>query len=318
MAKEKPLYLYLIVLFGLISSTTYGERTGKPTLAVFDFTVSQTVTGEISVQTSGGASRIINVGVEYQTSLLNDKFVTALAKTQKVSVVERKKLASLREETQLTQAGLTDPNKSVEFGKLLGADYFLFGTLSMLDGKMSYATLPYNLGVQRLIDFLVGADIRIVETKTGKIIAAKSQKVKKTKKEANPLDSDNTIPVEFQHEAYDDLVQRLVATTIDTLFPIKVANYSDNVAYLNRPNLEPGKRYEVVRLGEVIRDPDTGEVLGQVETKVAIVKVLRGMEKFSTAEVVEWFTPEKTIPQGSLCRTLLPSDLEPPKKEQLR
>jgi len=290
--------------------------TGKPTIAVFDFTVSPTVTGEIVIDTGGGASRVVTVGTEYQTSLLTDKFITSLTKSQKVSVVERKKLASLTDEVQLSQAGLTDPGKSVEFGKLLGADYFLYGSLSMLDGRMGYEALPYNMGQRRTMQLIVGADLRIVETKTGKILAARGERAKWVKVEVNPSNAGNTIPVEVQQEAYEELVRRLVASTIDTLFPIKVAAFSEDVIYLNRGDLDPGAKYEIFKLGDVIRDPDTQEVLGQTETKLAAVLILEGLGKLSKAQVTQWFIGDKTIPEGSVCRLALPKEEAVPTQNQ--
>ncbi len=296
----------IAVMLGLVPCA-FGAA-GKPTIAVFDFTVSPTITGEVVVVTGSGGSRVASFGAEYQTSLLTDKFVTALTKSQKVSVVERNKLASLSEEVQLSQAGLTDPSKSVEFGKLLGADYFLFGSLSMIEGRISYETLPYSMGQRRTVQLVVGADLRIVETETGKILAAKGQRAKRVEAEVNSSNSDNAIPVEFQHETYDELVRRLVASTIDTLFPIKIASFSEGVAYLNRGDLEPGAKYEIVKLGDIIRDPDTGEVLGQTESRVALAVVTQGLGRLSKAEVTEWFVSDKSIPDGALCRLLLPSE----------
>lgn len=311
----KLFWFYIIAFIVMLGSVNRAVGAEKPTIAVFDFSVSETVTGEITVQTSPGGGRV-SVKREYKTSLLTDKLVTALTTSKKVLVVERKKLASLRQETQLTQAGLTDPNKSVKFGKLLGSDYFLLGSLSMLDGKVSFETLPYNMGQQRITELLVGADIRIVDTETGKIIAAKSEKVKKIKRETNPASGGSNISVEFQHEVYDELVRRLVARVIDTLFPIKVAYFSNNVVYMNRGGIKEGTRYEVVKVGEMIRDPDSGEILGQAETKLAIVKVTRGLEKLSQAEILQWLTTEKDIPSGSLCRVLLQDEADASKQGQ--
>ena len=315
MTRENLLGAYLIALVGLLCLMNCTMGAERPTIVVFDFTVGETATGNITVQSDPGGSRT-SIRSEYKTDLLTDKLITALVQSKKVSVVERKKLDTIMQEMDLTKAELTDPNKSAKVGKLLAADYLLHGSLSMLDGNITYETLPYNLGQQRITEFLVGADIRIVHTETGKIIVAKSEKVKSIKRETNPSDRGSNISVAFQHEIYDELVRRLTARVIDTLFPIKVAYFSEGIAYLNRPNLEEGLQYEVVSLGEVIKDPDTGEILGQAETKIAIVKVVRGMEKVSTAEVVQWFTSAKSIPQGALCRVILPGEGESVKKQQ--
>lgn len=304
--KMLPVCIAVFIMMLLVGNNT-AAAAGKPTIAVFDFTVGETVTGQISIQTGTSSGRLSLQG-EYKTSLLTDKLVTALVKSKKVTVVERKKLASLEQEIQFTKSELADPNKAVKYGKLSGANYFLLGKLSMLEGNITYKKLPYNLGQQKTTELLAGADIRIVDTETGSIICAKSEKVKNVKKETNPTGTTNNIPVEFQDEVYNELVRKLVARVIDTLFPIKVAYFSNNIVYLNRGGLKEGAQYDVIIPGEVIRDPDTKEVLGQVETKFARITVTRSLEKLSQAKVIEWFGSEKTIPAGALCRVLLPEE----------
>ncbi|OHB73401.1 MAG: hypothetical protein A2Z25_01320 [Planctomycetes bacterium RBG_16_55_9] len=308
------------IVLGHSRHSAGGTGTSKPTIVVFDFNVGETVSGKVVIRTGAVGSQVASLG-DYQTSLLTEKLVTALVASKKVSVVERKKLDTMMEEMNLTKADLTDPQKSVNFGKLLAGDYLMHGSLSMLDGTIAYETLPYNMGKQRVTELLVGADIRIVDTETGKIVCAKSEKVKSIKRETNPPSGGNDISIEFQHELYDELVQRLVARVIDTLFPIKVAYFSNNIVYMNRGGLKEGTKYEVVILGEEIRDPDSGEVLGQAESKLAIVQVTRALEKLSQAEIIESFTTEKTIPSGSLCRVFLPeetgdSEKSPPKPKK--
>ena len=306
MIRQKSLLNCLFVSVAIILATqncTTGAE--KPSIAVFDFDIAITTTGKIMIETNR-ASKQIEIKETYETSLLTDKLITTLTKSKKVSVVERKKMASLMQEMSLTEAELTNPKKSIKLGKLLGADYFLFGYLSMLDGEVIYKKLPYNAGRQKVIEFLAGADIRIVQTETGKIIAANSKKVKKSKKENNPSDTEDKVPVEFQHEVYDQLVDELVNSIINTLFPIKVAAFSDGVVYINRGDLKEGSKYRIMKLGEVICDPDTGEVLGQTETKLAVVEVTKGLKKLSKANVLEWLTEDESIPEGAVCRLLTP------------
>jgi hypothetical protein len=163
------------------------------------------------------------------------------------------------------------------------------------------------LGQKRTTRLAIGADIRIVETKTGQVLAARSQKVKRLRTETAYTEADAGLLVDFQHEVCDELVQRLVADAIDTLFPIKVAMVSKNTVYLNRADLVPGTKYEVVKLGDIrIHDPDTGEDLGQTEVRLATITVTQGLDKSSKAEVSKWFVEDKDIPKGSLCRLVLP------------
>jgi len=54
--------------------------------------------------------------------------------------------------------------------------------------------------------------------------------------------------------------------------------------------------------------PDTGEILGQEEKKMAVLQITESDQKFSKAEVVEWLTEEKNIPIGSLCRRIFETE----------
>ena len=83
----------------------------------------------------------------------------------------------------------------------------------------------------------------------------------------------------------------------------------------NKPN-KRGKYQDAKPPYFYPQTPDTGEVLGQAETKLAIIKATRGTEKLSQAEVVQWFNGEKNIPDGSLCRLVLPGEAETSKKKK--
>ncbi len=300
----------LLMLAGGLA--TAQEAVQKPTVAVFDFglagTAVQRVTAELRPQRGERVTLEVSRGAE--TDLLTSKLITALAKSEKVQVVEREKMAAIMDEIELTQTGFTDPKRSVEAGKLLGVDYLTFGSVNLLDPEVEYRQLPYDAGTQRIMRLTVAADIRIVEAETGRIITAETKKVVGIAKELNPPERVRELPAEFQHEVYDKLVEQLVDSVLDALFPIKVAAFTDNVAYLNRGGLEPGALYLVVEPGQIIADPDTGEILGQTETRIATLQVTEGLQKLSKAEVTSWEAGQTTIAKGAVCRRLRPQEQE--------
>ena len=270
-----------------------------------DFTVGKGATGRLAIETSGNAD-LSGISESYDTPLLTDKLMTALTRTKKVDVVERRKIEALLEELDFSQADVTDPNKTLKLGKLFGAEYLVLGSLSMLGGNVQFETLPYNAGRNRTMDFVVAADLRLVQTETGKVIFAKNEKVTRREKKAVQGEPDYRVPVELRHAAYDQLVTLLVNDVINTLFPIKVARFVDGVLYLNRGQLKPGTQCEVLEVGELIRDPDTKEILGQVETKIAIAEITETAARLSKAKVVKWLGDQKDIPPGTLCRPIPP------------
>lgn len=295
----------LIIVFTVITSTLSASLiyAKSPTVAIFDFDIGITESASIRITTEKGSSSV-NFEASRQTSLLTNKLITKLTNSRAVVVVEREKMATIMGEVQMGQSEMTNPENAIRIGQLLGADYMIFGSITMLDPRVSFKQLPYNAGRQKIISMVVGASMRLVNTETGEIEAAADLQAEKSTKLINPNDSSATISQKFQDEVYTDLANKLATNIVNTLNPIKVATFSGDTVYLARANLAKGSRYEVVKLGEEIRDPDTGELLGQTEEQIAIIHVTAGLKNMSKAKVDEWISSEKAIPKGSICRPL--------------
>jgi curli biogenesis system outer membrane secretion channel CsgG len=275
---------------------------GKPTVAVFDFEVGpKTTITKIEDQSRRRVEK------QKKTNLLTNKLITELTSSNEITVVERKRMATIMEEAELSKSDLTDPEKATEVGKLLGADYMLFGSISMYNGGVEVKQLPYDAGTQRVASLAVGADTRLVSSETGKVETASSLSAKRTKKDVN-RGGGGGVPPDFEREVVQELARKVAQRVVNTLRPIKVAAVDGETVYLNRGGLERGAPFDVVKLGEVIRDPETGEVLGQTEQRVARIKVTAGLKKMSKAELVEWVGESREIPDGSICR--MPRDEE--------
>ncbi|WP_447962500.1 CsgG/HfaB family protein [Nitrospira sp. Ecomares 2.1] len=292
-----------LVLIGLISGANivYAE---SPTVAVFDFDIGTVETGRVKVTTNQGSSAA-NFESSRQTSLLTHKLIANLTSTKEVKIVERANLDAIMREVQLSQTEVISPDNAIRIGKMLGADFLIFGSISMLDPSIEIKTLPYNVGKQRIMSLVVGATIRLVKTETGKIEVAGDMQAEKTLKQLNPVGSDTSIPQKFQDEVYSDLANKLASHIINTLVPIKVATYSGNTVYLARAGLTKGSRYEVIKLGEPIRHPDDPtKILGNTEEVIAIIQVTDGLKEMSKGFVEEWRGPEQSIPEGAICRSV--------------
>ncbi len=233
-----------MTFFAFMSNVSVeAEEVEKPTIAVFDFGIANTVTKRVTDMSGERGRRTRRV--EFETSLLSDRFITALTRTGNITVVERSKISQIMEESELSQSDLTDPAHSMELGKLLGADYFLFGTISMLDGSIETRQLPYGAGTHTSVKFTAGANIRIVETETGKIIAAESTRVEN--EDSLMRQTIRNIPEEFRQETYDMLVDKMVNAVTKELFPTLVALYSDDVVYINTGRIEKGVLKRVIQ-----------------------------------------------------------------------
>lgn len=277
----------------------------KSTIAVFDFDIGNSTTTEVRASDASGSSKNLSIEKSRRTNLLTNKIVAELASSGEVAVVERERLNQLMKEVQLTEADLTDPKSAIQIGQLLGADHMIFGSITLVEPSVSITKLPYGTGQQKVTAMTVAGTVRIVETETGHIKAAKEIRGHKSVKHTNPESMHRTVPDSFKQNAYSLLAQKMAHRIIDTLSPIQVAKQTSDIVYLTRAGMEVGEQYQVVRLGEEIHDPDNPEkVLGRTETKVADIRVIDGLNSMSKAKVIEWHVTNKDIPPGSVARLL--------------
>jgi hypothetical protein len=76
----------------------------------------------------------------------------------------------------------------------------------------------------------------------------------------------------------------------DVIYPARAIAVSGAQVTINRgdgTNIAAGQTWGVFRLGEELKDPDTGESLGREETLVGKVRIMSVQPKTAKAEVVE-------------------------------
>ncbi len=272
-----------------------GAESRKPTIAVLDFRLAKG-TSKASV---GGRE----IKVEQQTGILTDKLIAALAKAAKFTLVEREKLNTILDELMLSEVGVVDPKSAIKAGKLLGADYFVFGTLTHLSGAVREEQIPFTQRTQKCAILDVGVDFRVVDTRTGKVVAADSYTDAEQHRSLTDVDFRGGISNEKMTAFLVKTAEELAHRIVDAIYPIKVVSADDQSIYINRGSgtgIKEGDIFVVMVLGKDLRDPDTGEVLGQEWNKVATIKITTVDKKLSKATVEQWHVEKKAIPAGSI------------------
>ena len=88
---------------------------------------------------------------------------------------------------------------------------------------------------------------------------------------------------------YEALALRMLHRTLETVYPVRMLEVKDGQVVLNRGQgaISVGDEFDVFSLGKAYVDPDTGESLGQSETRIASIQVTRVSPKFSEARILE-------------------------------
>jgi hypothetical protein len=242
-------------------------------------------------------------GAALETGALTNKFVTALVGTRKFDVVERERLEKLLDEMQLGKTGLMDPTRAVEAGKALGADFMLMGEVSVFTLTTTLKHIELADRWQRIEELRLIVDMRIVETRTTKIVSAFKGDAAMTGKQMFKARPPVDAPLEpaTVDEIERQVVDKLVIKVIDAVYPIRVIGVSaEGVVSINRGEgggVPVGTELDVFSEGEEMVDPDTGEVLGAEETKVGRIRVQEVLPKFSKCSILAG-RPQK----GNICR----------------
>jgi curli biogenesis system outer membrane secretion channel CsgG len=239
----------------------------------------------------------------YQAGLqAQDMFVTELVGTKKYRVIDREQLQAVMREKGLSLSGDIDPKTAIQFGKMLGVEYLITGALTELGAQRTNISVPGGLLGRFQPSTSVGTskmdcaiDARAISTTTGEIVWADK---------ASASSSDATVFVAGAGGGVDDqrkldhLIRPVVAKLAASLAKEalgtsgvggandasgvagKIARIGEGTIYLNvgsEAGVKEGDEFSVVRMGEPIKDPDTGEVLGQNETKIGRLKVIKVM-----------------------------------------
>jgi curli biogenesis system outer membrane secretion channel CsgG len=267
----------------LVAGTLAAAEAPKPRVAILEF----------KNKTEGYAWSWYRAGEAAQ-----DMFVTELVNRGNFRVMERERLEAILEEKNLHLSGDIDPKTAVKLGKMIGVEYLLAGAVTELGVADRDVNVPTYLFGGRVPSVNVRSqkmdaalDARVFSTTTGEIVWADT---------ATESTSDSSVYVAGagggveDHRKLDRLLRPVVVKLADSLGRAKIstsglggASDASGVAgkiakvvgstlYVNvgsEAGVKEGDEFTVIRAGEVIKDPDTGEVLGANESTVGRVRI---------------------------------------------
>lgn len=219
-----------------------------------------------------------------------DMLTTALVKSGRYRVFERQQINAALAEQHLGASGAVTEQSAAKAGKLIGAEFAIIGVVTEFGYKQrSTGGLLKRTGLGGDVSqasAVIGIDVRFVNTTTGEVIKAESVRKQKsamglgvdTKQVSFDSQSrfDETLVGKVTREAVDAIVGLLDAQGGGGAWEAKVVTVGSGTCVINAGSgggIKPGTRYFVMRAGEELTDPDTGESLGATEEKVGEIEV---------------------------------------------
>ena len=205
-----------------------------------------------------------------------------LTQGRRFGVLDRSRPDMYEAEKLLLQSSDVDTGERARLGKVLGADYLLYGVIDRV-GVEDRSRMIEITG--EWIDRFVGfAEVRFT------VLAAATRQIKWTSSISRNQEFDvNLKPEAIAASILHNVAQRMVDELTENIYPPKVtAVVGPDQFVLNRGGntVHVGGFYEVFATGELLIDPDTGEPLDRIETSVGIAQIVDVKPKYSIAKLV--------------------------------
>jgi curli biogenesis system outer membrane secretion channel CsgG len=272
-------------------------------------------------------SQIDDIAHTGQANAFQQMIETAVASTGKFRVIERR-VGGMLAEQQGAKAGLYTSNHPGKIGGFEGADYLIEASITTGQAQQK-SNIGASIGRSLLGNMLtgghtaqncsntvakLGVDVKITEADSGQIryatrINEEQQAAATCGENAGQIDLAGLL-----RSAAD----KTAAGLLTSMYPIMIAAVQgDGTMVLNygESAVQVGSVMAVRSKGAEIRDPATGEVLGNNETTLGLVRITEVEPRFSRAVAQSSFNVAP--PVGSIVREATPQELAqfaPPQK----
>ncbi len=213
----------------------------------------------------------------------------AFVASRKFVVLERARLSEALKEIDFGASDYADTAKAVPIGRALNAEYVVLPEIDVIHLVAEAREVPYVDTVRPTLKGKMIVRLRVVDTATTRMVAANTEdvQVERRLKAGNAFLSTEVNNLVL--DLYKAASLRALHRTLEAIYPVRILDVADGKAVVNRGDgaIAVGDEFEVYALGKAYKDPDTGEMLGQSETRVAVIRVSRVAPKFSEAEIIE-------------------------------
>jgi len=212
--------------------------------------------------------------VAYEVSSAISNF---LVQSRKFTVLDRSFQGFAEEERNTLKTSENMPVKELaKLGQELFADMILVGNLNSIRLQKAQRKMKTS---DRVIEYLAGniaTNIRIIDTATGQIKFSSSMRI-------NPKDLDLSLSSDI-FTISKKVGARVGFTVLNAIYPIQVTGVTEKIMVdLNTGGdvVSVGQVFDLMQLGEKIKDSYTKESLGKRETKIGTVEITQVSPKQS-------------------------------------
>lgn len=261
-----------VVLSVEVNKYKASEKASLPKVVVADprTNASRYTVGDTTLGASDASAQIKSIVGE------------AITKSNRFLVIDRTYDADIEAELAKIAPGSANPQEFTKLGQRLTADILVLPEIKRLSYIKSSRNLRFSGRELRSYNGGVEISFRAINVATGELIMAKDF----------ALDLPSTPPTVYgqQRVGLSNIRGHLAAMSADFAhefitknFPIAVVKVSGQSLVLNQgaSMLKENTLYELVKMGQPIVDPQSGQTLGRMESPLGHVRITKAMDNMS-------------------------------------
>lgn len=243
------------------------------------------------------------VPIEFRNAI-QEKLIKKLMDTGRFVVLEREAMEALEKEQAIKEENTGQSQK----GKIIPAQALVKGKVTDFEMSRSSTGGGVNIGgIGRVGGSVTQAkmaiNVRIFNVDTSEMLASE-EAAGKVSSTGFKFDGNSKVAFadfasfeksplgEATTKAIDQAVEKIIAKLGKTAWSCRVADYDTDTKEVTlnageELGVQVGDTFEVHKISKVIKDPETGAILGTKTAKVGVIKVTEVDKKFSIAKVVE-------------------------------
>lgn len=224
-----------------------------------------------------------------------------LAQTKRFVVLDREFGDELQAEIDRINSGNMRLADTARLGQQLATDLILVPTIERFEYPRS--TRQLRMSDRQVSSYSGGGRItlRLLNATTGEVVMSDSfdHRLDPTGPSTLPRTVDGSGMAVAMMDSLSDQIGTAVVTGI---FPVSVVALDGDQVVLSQGGdmFEAGQRYQAVRLGEELKDPQTGRSLGRSERPCCIVRIDRVAAQTSYGTIEEGAQPAAGFTPGSI------------------
>ncbi len=249
--------------------------------------------------------------IDKESQVLREMVRAKAHRSQRFTVVENDRIEEIRAQMNLETDGDYDTSSLVRRGRLQGAKYSAFGTITRFETNRRQRGFSV-VGGQESVEMKITMFLRMVDNETGTTVVGDevTSSIFTESSQAGFLGfgtaSENQGAI---GELMDNLAQNVIGKIVTTLWPIRVmqVNPAQRRVMISAGEavVSQGDRLVVYQICDPVVDPYTGETVGHSETEIGTIEVIETQARFSVARIVKPVNNVEQVEVGFMCRPVI-------------